>query len=199
YGFIKNHMKTVKNRPARTRKSEECKRSQRFKAEARKVKPQLNPVKSSQHELGIQDHSNEQSSSKLVSKVFPKQAPNKTAHQDKRGITIPPSHSNAEDNSDTEHPSDTNVFTMKMEILLEPASNKLLVAVSTLDSGTTIMMFGASVMIVGVGIGVVVCCTDEMIGVTKGEGTTVKTGVSAIISGIGGRLVLSGITDGDWV
>ncbi|GJR84867.1 retrovirus-related pol polyprotein from transposon TNT 1-94 [Tanacetum coccineum] len=27
-----------------------------------------------------------------------------------------------------EHPSDTNVFTMKMEILLEPASNKLLVA-----------------------------------------------------------------------
>ncbi|GJS08756.1 hypothetical protein Tco_0365552, partial [Tanacetum coccineum] len=25
------------------------------------------------------------------------------------------------------HPSDTNVFTMKMEILLEPASNKLLV------------------------------------------------------------------------
>ncbi|GJU06277.1 hypothetical protein Tco_1122707 [Tanacetum coccineum] len=38
------------------------------------------------------------------------------------GITIPPSHSNAEDNSDT------NVFTMKMEILLEPASNKLLVA-----------------------------------------------------------------------
>ncbi|GJS84512.1 reverse transcriptase domain-containing protein [Tanacetum coccineum] len=27
----------------------------------------------------------------------------------------------------TEHPSDTNVFTMKMEILLEPASNKLLV------------------------------------------------------------------------
>ncbi|GJW20098.1 hypothetical protein Tco_0030720 [Tanacetum coccineum] len=28
-----------------------------------------------------------------------------------------------------EHPSDTNVFTMKMEILLEPASNKLLVVV----------------------------------------------------------------------
>ncbi|GJV03305.1 hypothetical protein Tco_1336874 [Tanacetum coccineum] len=28
---------------------------------------------------------------------------------------------------DIEHPSDTNVFTMKMEILLEPASNKLLV------------------------------------------------------------------------
>ncbi|GKB97781.1 retrovirus-related pol polyprotein from transposon TNT 1-94 [Tanacetum coccineum] len=29
--------------------------------------------------------------------------------------------------SHSEHPSDTNVFTMKMEILLEPASNKLLV------------------------------------------------------------------------
>ncbi|GJZ41503.1 hypothetical protein Tco_0588389, partial [Tanacetum coccineum] len=29
--------------------------------------------------------------------------------------------------SDGEHPSDTNVFTMKMEILLEPTSNKLLV------------------------------------------------------------------------
>ncbi|GJR80296.1 hypothetical protein Tco_0151081 [Tanacetum coccineum] len=29
-----------------------------------------------------------------------------------------------------EHPSDTNVFTMKMEILLEPASNKLLVVIT---------------------------------------------------------------------
>ncbi|GJY48597.1 retrovirus-related pol polyprotein from transposon TNT 1-94 [Tanacetum coccineum] len=29
---------------------------------------------------------------------------------------------------ENKHPSDTNVFTMKMEILLEPASNKLLVA-----------------------------------------------------------------------
>ncbi|GKA10754.1 hypothetical protein Tco_0690187 [Tanacetum coccineum] len=87
------------------------------------------------------------------------------------GITIPPSHSNAEDNSHKvvrlginpmiqpepkdlpkdnpkleiailrsptqfivnicpgNIPSDTNVFTMKMEILLEPASNKLLVGV----------------------------------------------------------------------
>ncbi|GJT28056.1 reverse transcriptase domain-containing protein [Tanacetum coccineum] len=44
YGYIKNHKKTVKNRQARTRESEEYKRSQRFKAEARKVKPQSNPV-----------------------------------------------------------------------------------------------------------------------------------------------------------
>ncbi|GJR50585.1 hypothetical protein Tco_1401106 [Tanacetum coccineum] len=34
---------------------------------------------------------------------------------------------------DIEHPSDTNVFTMKMEILLEPASNKLLVGDTVLD------------------------------------------------------------------
>ncbi|GJR71682.1 reverse transcriptase domain-containing protein [Tanacetum coccineum] len=45
YGYIKNHMKIVKNGQARTRESEEYKRSQRFKAEARKVKPQSNPVK----------------------------------------------------------------------------------------------------------------------------------------------------------
>ncbi|GJU31857.1 putative ribonuclease H-like domain-containing protein [Tanacetum coccineum] len=43
YGYIKNHKKTVKNGQARTRESEEYKRSQRFKAEARKVKPQSNP------------------------------------------------------------------------------------------------------------------------------------------------------------
>ncbi|GKC43853.1 hypothetical protein Tco_1061575, partial [Tanacetum coccineum] len=45
YGYIKNHKKTVKNGQARTRESEEYKRSQRFKAEARKVKPQSNLVK----------------------------------------------------------------------------------------------------------------------------------------------------------
>ncbi|GJX76881.1 hypothetical protein Tco_0323692 [Tanacetum coccineum] len=33
----------------------------------------------------------------------------------------------------TEHPSDTNVFTMKMEILLEPASNKLLVGLESVS------------------------------------------------------------------
>ncbi|GJY49364.1 hypothetical protein Tco_0439320 [Tanacetum coccineum] len=42
------------------------------------------------------------------------------------GITIPPSYSNAEDNRNIST-RDTNVFTMMMEILLEPASNKLLV------------------------------------------------------------------------
>ncbi|GJR08967.1 hypothetical protein Tco_0791619 [Tanacetum coccineum] len=99
-------------------------------------------------ELGIHDHSNEQSSSKLVPKScsLSKQDSYITTRV---GITIPPSHSNAEDNrnlshlsrrytrylltshrdvdSGIEHPSDTNVFTMKIEILLEPASNKLLV------------------------------------------------------------------------
>ncbi|GJQ96063.1 hypothetical protein Tco_0007202 [Tanacetum coccineum] len=62
-------------------------------------------------ELGIQDHSNEQSSSKLVPKVVPL-AMLRT----------------------TEHPSDTNVFTMKMEILLEPASKQALGRVSLQDS-----------------------------------------------------------------
>ncbi|GJU84569.1 hypothetical protein Tco_1292115 [Tanacetum coccineum] len=96
------------------------------------------------------------------------------------GITIPPSHSNAEDNSHKvvrlginpmiqpepedlpkdnpkleiavlrvptlypivilpEPPSDTDVFTMKMEILLEPASNKLLVkTVVTVSQSTKV-------------------------------------------------------------
>ncbi|GKG48812.1 hypothetical protein Tco_0512959, partial [Tanacetum coccineum] len=45
YGYIKNHKKTVKNRQAQTRESEEYKRSREFKAEAKKVKPS---VKSSQ-------------------------------------------------------------------------------------------------------------------------------------------------------
>ncbi|GKF44228.1 hypothetical protein Tco_0130780 [Tanacetum coccineum] len=42
YGYIKNHKKTVKNRQARTRESEE------YKAEARKVKPQSKSAKKSQ-------------------------------------------------------------------------------------------------------------------------------------------------------
>ncbi|GKF86380.1 hypothetical protein Tco_0254207, partial [Tanacetum coccineum] len=46
-------------------------------------------------ELGIQDHSNEQSSSKLVSKSCSLQDSYITTRV---GITIPPSHSNAEDN-----------------------------------------------------------------------------------------------------
>ncbi|GKA26614.1 hypothetical protein Tco_0712723, partial [Tanacetum coccineum] len=36
YGYIKNHKKTVKNGQTRTRESEEHKRSQGFKAEAKK-------------------------------------------------------------------------------------------------------------------------------------------------------------------
>ncbi|GJU09128.1 hypothetical protein Tco_1125558 [Tanacetum coccineum] len=42
YGYIKNHMKTVKNKQARTRESEE------YKAEARKIKPQSKSAKKSQ-------------------------------------------------------------------------------------------------------------------------------------------------------
>ncbi|GJR54589.1 hypothetical protein Tco_1405110 [Tanacetum coccineum] len=45
YGYIKNHKKTVKNRQARTRESEE------YKAEARKVKPQSKSAKKSQRSL----------------------------------------------------------------------------------------------------------------------------------------------------
>ncbi|GJZ52011.1 hypothetical protein Tco_0606526 [Tanacetum coccineum] len=48
-------------------------------------------------ELGIQDHSNEQTSSKLVPKVVP--LAQDSYITTKVGITIPPSHSNAEDNS----------------------------------------------------------------------------------------------------
>ncbi|GJR61179.1 hypothetical protein Tco_1503341 [Tanacetum coccineum] len=36
YGYVKNHKKTVKNGQARTRETEEHKRSQRFKAKAKK-------------------------------------------------------------------------------------------------------------------------------------------------------------------
>ncbi|GKC40098.1 hypothetical protein Tco_1052482 [Tanacetum coccineum] len=39
YGYLENPKKTIKNGQARTRESEE------YKAEARKVKPQSNPVK----------------------------------------------------------------------------------------------------------------------------------------------------------
>nr|GEX07266.1 reverse transcriptase domain-containing protein [Tanacetum cinerariifolium] len=39
--------------------------------------------------------------------------------------------------------------------------------VSALDSGTAVVMVGASIMIVGVGIGVVVCCTVKMIDTTN--------------------------------
>ncbi|GJS37940.1 hypothetical protein Tco_0536322 [Tanacetum coccineum] len=116
-------------------------------------------------ELGIQDHSNEQSSSKLVPKVVPLAVKTATSRQklellfhhhiamlrttginpmiqpeledlpkDNPKLEIAVLSSQAVNKSPTQypcdiclHPSDTNVFTMKMEILLEPASNKLLV------------------------------------------------------------------------
>ncbi|GJQ89220.1 hypothetical protein Tco_0000359 [Tanacetum coccineum] len=74
-------------------------------------------------ELGIQDHSNEQSSSKLVPKVVPLAVKTATSRQELELLF----HHHIAMLRTTEHPSDTNVFTMKMEILLEPASNKLLV------------------------------------------------------------------------
>ncbi|GJY37112.1 putative ribonuclease H-like domain-containing protein [Tanacetum coccineum] len=74
-------------------------------------------------ELGIQDHSNEQSSSKLVPKVVPLAVKTTTSRQELELLF----HHHIAMLRTTEHPSDTNVFTMKMEILLEPASNKLLV------------------------------------------------------------------------
>ncbi|GJR92780.1 hypothetical protein Tco_0264954 [Tanacetum coccineum] len=81
-------------------------------------------------ELGIHDHSNEQSSSKLVPKVFFLKA-NKTATSRKELELL--FHHQIAMLRTTEHPSDTNVFTMKMEILLEPASNKLLVDIRSQD------------------------------------------------------------------
>ncbi|GJR89554.1 hypothetical protein Tco_0213565 [Tanacetum coccineum] len=74
-------------------------------------------------ELGIQDHSNEPSSSKLVPKVVPLAVKTATSRQELELLF----HHQIAMLRTTEHPSDTNVFTMKMEILLEPASNKLLV------------------------------------------------------------------------
>ncbi|GJZ94628.1 hypothetical protein Tco_0666831 [Tanacetum coccineum] len=72
-------------------------------------------------ELGIHDHSNELSSSKLVPKVVPPADKTATSRQElellfHHHITMLRS----------THPSDTYVLTMKMEILLEPASNKRL-------------------------------------------------------------------------
>ncbi|GJV00090.1 zinc finger, CCHC-type containing protein [Tanacetum coccineum] len=51
YGYIKNHKKTVKNGQARTRESEEYKRSQRFKAKPEKSEPPFNPVKHGQQKV----------------------------------------------------------------------------------------------------------------------------------------------------
>ncbi|GJU29133.1 hypothetical protein Tco_1172722 [Tanacetum coccineum] len=74
-------------------------------------------------ELEIHDHSNESSSSKMVSKVVPPADKKATSRQELELLF----HHHIAMLRTTEHPSDTNVFTMKMEILLEPASNKLLV------------------------------------------------------------------------
>ncbi|GJW12080.1 hypothetical protein Tco_1577907 [Tanacetum coccineum] len=74
-------------------------------------------------ELGIHDHSNEPSSSKLVPKVVPLAVKTATSRQELELLF----HHHIAMLRTTEHPSDTNVFTMKMEILLEPASNKLLI------------------------------------------------------------------------
>ncbi|GJV63188.1 hypothetical protein Tco_1474016 [Tanacetum coccineum] len=79
-------------------------------------------------ELRIQDHSNEPSSSKLVPKVVPLAVKTATSRQ-KLELLF---HHQIAMLRTTEHPSDTNVFTMKMEILLEPASNKLLVGMDWL-------------------------------------------------------------------
>ncbi|GJV09137.1 hypothetical protein Tco_1346793 [Tanacetum coccineum] len=79
-------------------------------------------------------------------------------------------------------------------------------AESALDFRIAVVIVGASVVIVGVGIVVVVCCMDEMIGVTRGEESILETGVSVTIFGIGGRLVVLRITDNrifctdrDWI
>ncbi|GKB45658.1 putative reverse transcriptase domain-containing protein [Tanacetum coccineum] len=45
YGYIKNHKKIVKNGQTRTRETEEHKRSQKFKAKARKSQPSVKLVK----------------------------------------------------------------------------------------------------------------------------------------------------------
>ncbi|GJS61315.1 reverse transcriptase domain-containing protein [Tanacetum coccineum] len=84
-------------------------------------------------ELRIHDHSNEPSSSKLVPKVVPLAVKTATSRQELELLF----HLHIAMLRTTEHPSDTNVFTMKMEILLEPASNKLLVAFQTLKKKLT--------------------------------------------------------------
>ncbi|GJZ91986.1 hypothetical protein Tco_0664051 [Tanacetum coccineum] len=63
------------------------------------------------------------------------------------------------------------------------------------DSRTSVVTSGASVVIGGVGIGVGVCYTYTSVEITGGGGGAVVTGVSDGISGIGGRVVVSRITD----
>ncbi|GJY07704.1 hypothetical protein Tco_0374758 [Tanacetum coccineum] len=68
-------------------------------------------------------HINKPSSSKLVPKVVPLAVKTATSRQELELLF----HHHIAMLRTTEHPSDTYVFTMKMEILLESASNKLLV------------------------------------------------------------------------
>ncbi|GJU81611.1 retrovirus-related pol polyprotein from transposon TNT 1-94 [Tanacetum coccineum] len=103
---------------------------------ARTKKPKVVPISASlvlhqmtsdhnRSELEIHDHNNESSSSKLVPKVVPPADKKATSRQE---LELLFHHHIAM--LKTTHPSDTYVFTMKMEILLEPASNKLLVGTS---------------------------------------------------------------------
>ncbi|GJX28622.1 hypothetical protein Tco_0236701 [Tanacetum coccineum] len=96
-------------------------------------------------ELEIHDHSNEPSNSKLVPKVVPPADKTATPRQElellfhhhitmlskseNKGIVPTEMELVLEQTQQVlpEHPSDTYVFTMKMEILLEPTSNKLMV------------------------------------------------------------------------
>ncbi|GJV04179.1 hypothetical protein Tco_1337748 [Tanacetum coccineum] len=83
-------------------------------------------------ELGIHDHSNEPSSSKLVPKVVPLAVKTATSRQE---LELLFHHHIAM--LRTTHPSDTYVFTMKMEILLESSSNKLSVKTVVIVSQST--------------------------------------------------------------
>ncbi|GJX36025.1 hypothetical protein Tco_0247582 [Tanacetum coccineum] len=76
-------------------------------------------------ELGIQDHINEPSSSKLVLKVVPP-ADKIAISQQELELIFSPMYEEYFNAGNQKHPSDTQVFTVKMEILLELTSNKLL-------------------------------------------------------------------------
>nr|GEX77628.1 hypothetical protein [Tanacetum cinerariifolium]GEY11380.1 hypothetical protein [Tanacetum cinerariifolium] len=100
-------------------------KNQGFKKFSTYVHPMTSDLNSL--ELGLHDHNNEQSSSKLVPKVIPLADKTDTSRQELEFLF----HHHITMLRST-HPSDTYVFTVKMEILLEPTSNKLLVG---LDDG----------------------------------------------------------------
>ncbi|GKF47373.1 hypothetical protein Tco_0137175, partial [Tanacetum coccineum] len=70
---------------------------------------------------------------------------------------------------------------------------------SALDSRTVVVMSEASVIISGVGIGVVVCCRGASGMVETDGGRKVVTGVVGGVSYTGVRTEGSEITDGDWI